>query len=177
MKRKDAFRKLQTICQRLDTLGTDVLLVNPLELYLFGSVLTDKPNPADIDLLLVYELPPDFDYAREAQAFAYHTPRASDRVVIELRRRMKFIRMFTARNALRNWDQDVLLLTGLKLRRIWTPALDWQAHLATIEANPTPYVEHRNYPTDEELYARYGEYGSDTYKAGVAAAIAALEEA
>jgi hypothetical protein len=49
MKRRDAFRKLRTICQRLDEVDPQQFFVIPLRLYLFGSLLTDKPNPGDID--------------------------------------------------------------------------------------------------------------------------------
>jgi hypothetical protein len=45
MKRKDAFHKLKTICQRLDELNPDEFKIQPLRLYLFGSVLTNKPDP------------------------------------------------------------------------------------------------------------------------------------
>ena len=58
MKRRDAFRKLRTICQRLDEVDPEQFFVIPLRLYLFGSLLTDKPNPGDIDLLFEYHRSP-----------------------------------------------------------------------------------------------------------------------
>ncbi len=58
MRRKDAFRKLRTICQRLDEAAPNTFFVVPRRLYLFGSVLTDKPDPADIDLNFVHDRSP-----------------------------------------------------------------------------------------------------------------------
>jgi hypothetical protein len=54
LKRKDAFRKLRVICQRLDEIDPEQFFVTPLRLYLFGSMLTDKPNLSDVDLLFKY---------------------------------------------------------------------------------------------------------------------------
>lgn len=54
LKRKDAFRKLRTICQRLDEVNPKRFEVEPRRLYLFGSVLTDKPHPNNLGLLLLY---------------------------------------------------------------------------------------------------------------------------
>lgn len=40
MKRKDAFRKVRTICERLDGHDPEQFPVVPVRLYLLGSVLT-----------------------------------------------------------------------------------------------------------------------------------------
>jgi hypothetical protein len=61
MKRKDALRKLRTICQRLDEVDPEQFPVIPVRLYLYGSLLTDKPNPGDIDLLFEYRERPGRD--------------------------------------------------------------------------------------------------------------------
>ena len=61
MKRQDAFRKLRLICQRLDEVDLEQFFVLPRRLYLLGSLLTDKPNPSDVDLLFEYRDRPDLD--------------------------------------------------------------------------------------------------------------------
>jgi len=36
-------------------MGPERFFVAPLRLYLFGSLLTDRPNPSDVDLLFEYQ--------------------------------------------------------------------------------------------------------------------------
>ena len=74
MKRKDAFRKLRTICQRLDERDPEQFPVVPVRMYLFGSVLTDKPKPSDIDLLLEYQNRPDMDSGDIVMRLTYGKP-------------------------------------------------------------------------------------------------------
>lgn len=53
MKRQTAFQHLKTICERLNQAATcpEKILVPVFRVWLFGSVLTEKPNPDDIDLI------------------------------------------------------------------------------------------------------------------------------
>lgn len=139
MKRKDAFRKLKTICQRLDELNPDEFKIQPLRLYLFGSVLTGKPDPNDIDLALVYEHLPDFDYEIVPMELTYHKPTASERLVIKLRRGMQKVRIYVVRNSLENWEQRGLFLFT-RPQLIWKPGGDWPAALAKGEAEPDPAI-------------------------------------
>ena len=74
MKRPDALRKVRTICERLDQIDLTTFPIVPFKLYLFGSVLTDKPNPHDVDLVLIYDERPDTDPADIAMRLAYHDP-------------------------------------------------------------------------------------------------------
>ncbi len=174
MKRKDAFRKLRTICERLDTLGVDVLTVTPLRLYLFGSMLTDKAKPEDIDLILVYEYPPDFNYNREAAALAYGRPLAGQRAVIELRRGMQRIQMHVARDSLHGWEQNALLL-AVQPRLIWQPGADWAAALADIEANPLAWAGERPENALEEFDRMVESLPPGEFQARREAAITAVE--
>jgi len=48
MKRRDALRKMRSICEGLDQVGPRYLFIRPLKLYLFGSVLADKPDSNNI---------------------------------------------------------------------------------------------------------------------------------
>ncbi len=174
MKRKDAFRKLHTICDRLDTLGVDVLTVTPLRLYLFGSVLTDKARPEDIDLILVYQYPPDFDYNREATALAYGRPLAGQRAVIELRRGMQRIQMHVARDSLRGWEQNALLLS-IKPRLIWQSGANWATVLADIETNPLAWTGERPETAQEEFDQMIESLPGTEYMARLKAAITDVE--
>jgi predicted nucleotidyltransferase len=74
MKRKDAFRKLRTICQRLDDRDAGQFPVIPLRLYLFGSLLTDKPDPSDVDLLFKFQDRTDLDPDDIVHRFSSDTP-------------------------------------------------------------------------------------------------------
>jgi hypothetical protein len=137
MKRSDAFHKLRAICQRLDEADPDTFPVVPLRAYLFGSALTAKPNPADLDVILVYDRPPHYDIDAEIQAMSYHLPRAHHRASTHLRRGMKMVQLYMVEFALDHWDQRGLLLFVHPLL-IWQPDGNWQTALAQIEAHPLP---------------------------------------
>lgn len=175
LKRKDAFQKLRNICDRLDTLGIDVLKVTPLRLYLFGSVLTDKARPEDIDLILVYEYPPDFDYGWELAAMSYGRPLAGQRAVIELRRGMQRIQMHNARDSLYGWEQNALLLE-LRPRLIWLPGADWATALADIEANPLPWEGERPENAQEEFDRMVKSLPQSEFQSRLKAAIEEIEK-
>jgi hypothetical protein len=104
MKRPDAWRKVRTICERLDQIDLATFPIVPFKLYLFGSVLTDKPDPHDVDLVLIYEERPDYDPAEIAMRLAYHEPLPFDQASTLLRRRMQLIRLFAARRTLEYWE-------------------------------------------------------------------------
>lgn len=138
-------------------------------------MLTDKAQPEDIDLILVYEYPPDFNYNREAAAMSYGRPLAGQRAVIELRRRMQRIQMHNARDSLRGWEQNALLL-AVEPRLIWEPGGDWGAALADIEANPLPWTGERPENAQEEFDAMLESLPGEEYVARLEAAIAEVEE-
>lgn len=171
MKRADALRKLRTICERLDTLES--LPVTPLRLYLFGSVLTDKEKPADIDLILVHELPAGFNFEMDVQAMAQGRPTADQRAIIELRRGMQKVQVYDTRDSLRGWDQQWLLLE-IRPRLLWEPGGDWTVTLADIEANPLPWAGER-LETQEEFDRRVKAMPPEEVFAKVEALIADIE--
>lgn len=86
MKRKDAFSKLRTICQRLDEVAPEDFGLRPLRLYLFGSLLTDKPDPKDLDLVLVYEFNPGFEFEQLYADMIHGRSTVVDRLRMQLRR-------------------------------------------------------------------------------------------
>ena len=86
MKRKDAFRKLRTICRRLDETDPADFFVIPLRLYLFGSVLTEKSNPSDLDLVFEYRERPDLDSREMLYRMSYGKPLPYQQAMTHLRR-------------------------------------------------------------------------------------------
>jgi hypothetical protein len=63
LKRSTAIHHLRVVCERLDAVNPTTFYIIPLRLYVFGSVLTDKPYVSDLDLLLKYRERPDLDPA------------------------------------------------------------------------------------------------------------------
>lgn len=57
MKREIAFKKLFALCQRFDDAlsGSSEYIVFPIQVWLIGSTLTDKPEPEDIDLVAEFD--------------------------------------------------------------------------------------------------------------------------
>ena len=145
MKRKDAFHKLRTICQRLDELSPAEFNIQPLRLYLFGSALTDKPDPKDIDLVLTYEFSPEFDFERLYADMVYGRSTVVERLRSQLRRGMQMIRLVMVRDSLDNW-QDNKLLLFTQPRLIWKPGGNWPVVMDQIETAPLPWPGPR--PTD-----------------------------
>jgi len=154
----------------LDTLP---LPVTPLRLYVFGSVLTDKAKPADIDVVLVYDYPAGFSFEADVQAMASGQPTADQRAIIELRRGMQRVQMHEARRSLRGWDQQWLLLE-MRPRLLWEPGGDWAGILADIEANPLPWAGERT-ETQEEFERRVMAMPPEEVFAKVEALIADIE--
>jgi len=139
MKREDAFRKVRTICQRLDELDIREFTLEPYRLYLFGSVLTDKPDPKDINLILTYEHTSDFDAEAEVAAMIHGRPTLIERLIIHLRRGILRVRMDSCRKSLGDWVQREVFL-GITACLIWEPSGNWEAALDRVEASP------RNWP-------------------------------
>ncbi len=156
MKRKDAFRKLRTVCQRLDETDPATFFVIPKALYLFGSTLTDKPDPADLDLILDYQEQPNLDPDDILYRLSYGKPLPPSEAVIYLRRRMKMIRIeFLAEDQdLKQWRvaHGFGLDTSIKL--VWKVGLNWQEIVDNLELNPLswqPEVEAKNKQLQEKL--------------------------
>lgn len=173
MKRKDALHKVRTICQRLDE-ADDTFPVQPLSLYLHGSVLTDKPDPKDVDLILIYEYPPGFDFNKDVTAMMYHQPTAVDRAIIQLRRGLKMIRISPVRRCFEDWPEQSLLLTTHP-RLIWRPGAAWPPALDEIEAAPLAWPGPRPSDAAEQYKAWVERMPIEEYEAKIAKAIAEIE--
>jgi hypothetical protein len=139
MKRADALRKVRTFCERLDQIDLATFPIVPFKLYVFGSVLTDKPDPHDVDLVLLYDERPETDPAEIAMRLAYHEPLPFDQASTQLRRGMQMIRLFPARLTLATWEYVLLFPRGEGLRLIWKPGLIWSRLLDDIAAHPTAW--------------------------------------
>ena len=155
MKRKDAFRKLRTICQRLDKADPAIFFVIPKSLYLFGSVLTDKPNPADLDLILDYQDRPDLDPNDIIYRMSYGKPLPAEEAVIHLRRRMKMIRIeFLQDQDLRQWCMEHGFTPDTPIKLVWEAGLNWREIVDDLEVNPLswqPEIEARNKQLREKV--------------------------
>jgi hypothetical protein len=113
---------------------------------LFGSVLTDKPNPADVDLLCYALLRPEF--VNEAAAALVSGRRGPiHRAISELRRGMKMVSIHdVGEEGPDGWFRARGLDPG-PTRLIWERGMDWCKVLDDVEAHPPawdPAVEARN---------------------------------
>jgi hypothetical protein len=147
VKRKDALRKVRTVCRRLDEVDPETFFVIPVRMYLFGSVLTAKPKPEDIDMLFEYQEPRDRDEDDLVYRLFYGKPLPYEQAFQHLRRGMKMIRFISLLGSVESWLQGRLFPPDTPVRLIWEPGLDWQAVVDEIEANPLawdPVVEKRH---------------------------------
>ncbi len=174
MKRKDALRKLRTICQRLDEFDPNDFSVQPLRLYLYGSILTDKPNPGDLDLVLVYEFTPDVDYARIVAEMTHGRATPPERVVFHLRRNMQMVRIEPVRTSIQNWMQSALLFFTTP-RLIWQPTGNWPRVLSEIETSPLPWDGDRDPDAAALTETLIEQMPEDEYRTRLAQLLASLE--
>ena len=139
MKRQDAFRKLRLICQRLDEVDPEQFFVLPLRLYLLGSLLTDKPNPSDVDLLFEYRDRPDLDPVDIVHRLSYGKSLPHEQAITHLRRGMKWVRIESLVGSLEDWLHDHLFSPNTPIRVVWEPGLDWRQVVDEIESHPAPW--------------------------------------
>lgn len=166
MKRRDAFRKIRRVCERLDAIDKHTFPIWPLEVYVFGSVLTDKEKPKDIDLALVYKENPEIHYTdAELSRMIFYEPRLQpqNRAIVELRRGMKFIQIYTCPESIARWEYLPMFADGEGLRLIWKPEWAWQSIVDNLEAHPMPWTGDRT-EADEERLRQQWEALSDAEK-------------
>lgn len=166
MKRKDALQKLTKICQRLDGVDPNDFHVIPLRLYLFGSLLTDKENPDDIDLLFQYEERSDLDPNDILYALTYGKPLPYQRAFTFLRNRMKMIRFesMSPTTDVAGWLADHMFLPETPARLVWEPQHDWQDTIAEIANQSLPWdpdLERQNKFMQERLKKIVEDEGVD----------------
>ena len=144
MKRKDAFRKLRTICQRLDDVDPDEFYIIPLKLYMFGSALTEKPKPNDLDLFLEYKERPDNDPVELYHRLIYHKPLPVDQAITHLRRGMQMIRFECQTNGVDQWMHDLTIPENAQVRLVWQRSLNWQPIVDELEKQPLIWDEEKD---------------------------------
>ena len=179
MKRRDALRKVRTICQRLDEIDPDAFFVRPFKLYLFGSVLTDKPDPADIDLALVYHDPPVHSSQEALERYAdmlQNRPLPFDKATRYLKKGMKMIRFFPVEGEIAMWSQLPLFPHGDGLRLIWKPGLNWRAILDQIEAQLASWTGPRPPDAQEQAETAWNTLPREQQQAKRAQIVAVLKE-
>lgn len=181
MKRRDAFRKIRTVCERLDSIDLDEFPIWPIKLFIFGSVLTTKPDPDDIDLAFVYIENPKIEYSdEEFDRMMFYEPRLQphNKASVELRRGMKKLQLYMVPQAIENWEYMLFFRNGEGLRLIWTPNHDWVTVLEEIESNPSiwagPRSEDFAQRTIDELIA-LSQPEKEDLKATILVAIEAQE--
>ena len=179
MKRRDALRKVRTVCERLDEADPDTFFVRPFKLYLFGSVLTDKPDPNDVDLVLVYKEPPVQSQEEASARYAdivYGRPSPFDRASTHLRQGMKMIRLYAADDEIGRWNQLLLFPDADGLRLIWKPGLDWRTIVDEIEAHPKPWPGPRPPDAQERAEEAWNALSSEEQETEIARILQALDE-
>ncbi len=141
MNRRDAFAKLYRICQRLDAVNPEEFFVIPVRLFVFGSLLTNKPNPTDIDLMFQYQERPDLNADEVVHALSYGKPLPHERAVSYLRKGMQMIRfeLLPADGSLELWLQDHAFDAQTPFKLIWERGLDWKRALREVETQPVEW--------------------------------------
>lgn len=167
MKRKDALRKVRTICQRLDEIDEDTFPIWPNKMYLFGSVLTDKPDPADVDLFLLHRDNPNIKYTEGEilEMFSYKPHLwPHNRAVVALRKGMQMIRIHMLSDIPDMWGYLPLFPKGKGIRFIWKPGLDWRPLIDDIEAHPTPWKGPRTPEEEARIKAEWAALSDEERK-------------
>ena len=158
MKRKDALRKVRAVCERLSDAGDDFPVI-PVRLYLFGSVLTEKPAPRDVDLLFEYKERPDLDADDIVYRLSYRKPLPHDQAIKRMRAGMKMVRIDLILDSLEGWLASSCFPADTPIRLVWKPGLDWRKVVDDVEVNPLPWN-----PEEERLRKERQEKLKELYE-------------
>jgi hypothetical protein len=145
LRRPDALRKRSTLCERLDAIDPNDFFVIPTHLYVFGSLLTDKPNPNDVDLLLKYSVHPD-RMNEEIYAICENKPLLIDRAIRYLRRGLRGMRIepMGSDENLRSWFGEHLFEPNTRTQLAWRPRRDWRRVLERVHRHPNKWDAKRS---------------------------------
>ena len=179
MKRRDALVKVRTVCERLDEIDPDTFFIRPFKLYLFGSVLTDKPDPNDVDLVLDYREHPVQSEEEALVRYAdmiYGRTSPFHKASTYLRRGMKMIRLFPADDEIGRWNQLPLFPDANGLRLIWKPGPKWRAIVDEIEAYPEPWLGSRPPDAQGRAEEAWNALSPEEQDAEIARIVDALDE-
>jgi hypothetical protein len=147
-------------------------------MYLFGSLLTDKSDPKDIDLALVYRENPNIKYSwAEASHMLIYEPRLQpqNRASVELRRGMKMIRLCMVPDSMDGWEYLPMFPDGKGIRLIWKPGADWSAVLDRVESNPVAWQGPRSEDAEEKSVEEWKALPEEEKRVRRVRTLAALE--
>jgi predicted nucleotidyltransferase len=138
MKRDAAFAKLQTICQRFDGAGTTDNLLLPIQVWLFGSLLTDKPEPDDIDILVKFDESRLIEKSKQQEYLDLaHNLRECHRAEQVYCAGMRMIHIESvSERTLVEWFRSRKMPPDTPYKLIWETGLDWKTILEEIRLNP-----------------------------------------
>lgn len=166
MKRRTALRKVRTFCERLDALG-EALPVRVLSVHIFGSVLTDKAAPADIDLLVEHQERPIMTEEEQEQVLAdlwKHRPSPFARAMTILTRGLPMFRIVPygygsraepdPRWSAQRWAEEQMG-KAVPMKALWKPGGDWRQVIAEIEQSPLEWDVAAEQERKEEIARRH----------------------
>lgn len=139
MKRIDAIEKLRTICDRLNHIDFTKFHLMPLQLFAFGSILTDKPNPNDLDLFLRHKLLDTYTPSLLIHDLSYGKPIPGEKASIELRRNMKMIRivLLEINETIESWCKSHYMEhNSPKTKLVWDDNIDSEVAIQKIKEQP-----------------------------------------
>jgi hypothetical protein len=176
MKRSTAFRNVRTICERLDKVDPNTFPVRPHKLYLYGSVLTDKPNPADVDVVLLCLANPVDDRAF-LYALNYRPTLLPDNQARKhLRSGMRNTHLEIEMSSdLSNWEYLWLFPDGEGIWLIWKPSLNWSAIVDEIESHPYPWTGLRPVDSKQRMEVALQGLSKEERQTRIAEILTALE--
>ncbi len=141
--------------------------VVPLRLYLFGSLLTNKPNPADVDLLFQYQERSDLDPDEILYALTCGKPLPHNKALSHLRKGMQMVRfeLLPADSSPEVWIRSHEFDPETPFKLIWERGFDWKNALHEVETQPVvwcPTIEQRNKHVQEMAKRIAREQGLST---------------
>jgi len=147
MKREIAFKKLFALCQRFDAAlsGSSEYIVFPIQVWLIGSTLTDKPEPEDIDLVAEFDsqaIHRTFqEQAEEGPFDIMENARIYARAIRAFYADMKMVHVndFMGVKNISDWLKSHSMPEDVPHRLIWQPSMDWASVLQDICNHPLPH--------------------------------------
>ena len=156
MKRQTAWKHIHTLCERFDlaTTSPDQYPIPVSRAWLFGSVLTEKDEPANINLLVEVD---STQYVRTYRSTTIPLPTVLKnyyRLLARYYAGMKMVRMADIELGKGEpgwWFASHGLSESTPYYLIWQQGIDWQSVLQAIQASPLSYqpAASENQGTDE----------------------------
>jgi len=144
MKRRTAWKHIHTLCERFDlaTTSPEQFPIPVLRAWLFGSALTDKDEPANINLIVEVD---STQYVRTYRSTNIPLPTVIKnyyRLLARYYAGMKMVRMADIELGKGEpgwWFASQGLPEHTPYYLIWQQEIDWQKILQAIQASPLSY--------------------------------------